>query len=204
MIEQPTETETPAAHPDAWAGTSPHPVRRFMARQFDNAVLGTILWVAVGTLAWFISPAAGEALVGFTSSLFGRVASSAITLLVMLPVHALMIGLTGSSPGKWLCGIRVRRPDGGVIGLVVALRRKFGVWSIGQGAGLPLISLIAMGNAYSVVNDSGVADWDSEDYSVVAGRSLAGVGMLGMVLASAAVVAAILWGLAERFANAFH
>ncbi len=184
--------------PDRW-DTGPHPWRRFVARVFDNFVIGTVLWLLVSTITYFISIEAGDGLVAFNSSIYGRLLDGTLNLAMMIPVQAAMIGLTGGSPGKWLCGVRVRNHDGTRLGFRAALHREVKVWLIGFGAGLPLISLFALVQAHNAVKDSGTAHWDDDNDTVVAclhaneGRQV----LIGLAI----VVIALLWGwgILERF-----
>lgn len=186
---------------DRRADTGPHPWRRFLARTFDNAVIGTVLWFVIGTVAYAISIEAGNSVVAFTSSIYGRLLNATINLAAMIPVQAAMISLTGGSPGKWLCGIRVRNHDGTRLGFGSALFREIKVWLIGFGAGLPLISLFALYQAYNSVKDSGTAVWDDENDTVVACLPVKGGREVLVALAIVGTVAIAAWGLVDRFAT---
>ena len=183
---------------------SPRPWRRFLARVFDNAVIGTALWFLIGFGAYGVSFETGDRLVAFTSSVYWLLLGGTISLMLMIPVQAAMIGLTGGSPGKWLCGIRVRNHDGTRLGFGAALYRELKVWLIGFGAGLPLISLFALVQAHNAVKDSGTAHWDDDNDTVVA--CLPVEGGRQFLIALAIVVAALIsgWGFVERFATAFN
>ena len=200
-----TDTTTPidaAPATDRW-DTAPRPWRRFLARIFDNAVIGTILWFLVGFITYAVSLEVGDSLVAFTSSLYWRLLDGTISLALMIPIQAAMISLTGGSPGKWLCGVRVRNHDGTRLGFGAALYREVKVWLIGFGAGLPLISLFALIQAHNAVKDSGTAHWDDDNDTVVA--CLPAKGGRRILIALAIVVAVLIagWGLVERFATSF-
>lgn len=187
---------------DRW-DTEPRPWRRFLARLFDNAVIGTVLWFLIGFAAYAISIEAGDGVVAFTSSFYWRLLDGTVSLALMIPIQAAMIGLTGGSPGKWLCGIRVRNHDGTRLGFGAALYREVKVWLIGFGAGLPLISLFALVEAHNAVKDSGTAHWDDDNDTVVAGLPAKGGRQVLIALAIVLVVLVSGWGLLERFATSF-
>lgn len=190
MTDTTTLTDDPPAT-DRW-DTGPHPWRRFLARVFDNFAIGTVLWFLLGSAAWVISQEASDALIGFTESIYGRLLGGTINLAMMIPIQAAMIGLTGSSPGKWLCGVRVRNRDGSRLGFGAALYRELKVWLIGFGAGLPLINLFALVQAYNAVKDSGTADWDDAHERAVA--CLPATGGRQVLIGLAIVVPVLIWG----------
>ena len=201
MIDTTTQIDAAPAT-DRW-DTGPHPWRRFLARVFDNALIGTVLWFLIGFGVYAVSIEAGDRLVAFTSSVYWRLLDGTISLALMIPVQAAMISLTGGSPGKWLCGVRVRNHDGTRLGFGAALYREVKVWLIGFGAGLPLISLFALIQAHNAVKDSGTAHWDDDNDTVVA--CLPANGGRQVLIALAIVVAVLIagWGLVERFATSF-
>jgi uncharacterized RDD family membrane protein YckC len=184
---------------DQWTTEPGRPLRRLVARAFDNSVVGTIAWWLVGFFAFAFG--VGDPLVGLLGTFWGRMIDAMLTLVLMIPIHAATIGLTGGSPGKWLCGIQVRRPDGSSLGFGMAFIREIKVWLLGYAAGIPLITLLALVNAGSTIRDSGVADWDEAEDSVVSYAPLtpARQGMIGV--ATVVLLIMISWGVIERFAG---
>ena len=77
-----------------------------------------------------------------------------------LPANAVLIGLTGSTLGKWLFGVRIVEPTGAVIGIRRALRRELLVWNWGMGLGLPLILTLAQLFAYRRLKEEDTTLWD--------------------------------------------
>jgi len=202
MIDTTTQIDATPGTGRRW-DASPHPWRRFLARVFDNVVIGTGLWFLIGFITYAVSFEAGDSLVAFTSSFYWRLLDGTISLALMIPIQAAMIGATGRSPGKWLCGVRVRNHDGTYLGFGAALYREVKVWLIGFGAGLPLISLFALVQAHNAVKDSGTAHWDDDDDTVVACLPATGGRQILIALAIVATVLISGWGLVEHFATSF-
>ena len=188
---------------DRW-DTGPRPWRRFLARVFDNALIGIVLWFLISFVAFAISIEAGTGVLDFISSIYGRLLNGSITLAMMIPIQASLISFTGGSPGKWLCGVRVRNHDGTRLGFGAALYREVKVWLIGFGAGLPLISLFALVQAHNAVRDSGTADWDDTNDTVVA--CLPAKGGRQVLIGFAIVVTVLIagWDVVERFTTTFN
>jgi uncharacterized RDD family membrane protein YckC len=71
-----------------------------------------------------------------------------ILLLVWIPFESLFLSLVGTTPGKFVFGVRVRNPDGTRLSFSQACKRSFLVWWRGEAAGVPAIYLITYASAY--------------------------------------------------------
>jgi uncharacterized RDD family membrane protein YckC len=173
---------------DGWQDTTPAPWRRYFARQFDTAVLGLVAWALVGIAAAFVAPQLFDTLLRpeVVENMF---VSAALTYLLAMPVVAVLVGLTGSSPGKWLFGVRVTRRDGRPIGLADAAMREARVWIRGMGLALPLVSLITLGASYGYLEAHRVAPWDRGRDWVVTHRPHRALQKALFVLGVASVIA---------------
>lgn len=194
MTELTTHTPVAATRRDRWADTGPHPWRRYLARAFDNVVVGSILWFLIGTLAYVLSVEAGNWLIAALSSFYVILLGGAVRLVSMIPLQAAMISLTGTTPGKWLCGVRVLNKNGSRLSHNAALIRETKVWLVGYGAGLPFISLFALIQAFNAVQDNGVADWDDPDEVVVSHLPIDAGRAVLLALVVAVTVAITAWG----------
>ena len=88
-----------------WTDARPHPWRRYFARMIDSTINGLLAFFVVGII-WGVFN--GDALQRFVSAIEGnQLANVFVTLLAAIPVNALLIGLTGSSVGKWFFGVRI-------------------------------------------------------------------------------------------------
>lgn len=172
---------------EGWQDATPAPWRRWLARRTDGAVLGTVAWVVLAFALGLFRPALLD--VVFASPLFTNAAIAGVLVYAAaIPLLVLLTGLTGSSPGKWLFGVRVTRRDGRPIGVLACLRRELHVWAAGMAFALPLFSLGTMAFSYQRLKDRGVARWDEGEDWVVTHRPggvvqalLAGVGVLILV-----------------------
>ena len=75
-------------------------------------------------------------------------------------LEALLLSTWGSTPGKWLFRIYVHTDEGKKPTYRQALARAFGVWWMGLGAALPIISLITMIVANVKLSNLGKTSWD--------------------------------------------
>ncbi|HET7563197.1 MAG TPA: RDD family protein [Rhodanobacteraceae bacterium] len=150
-----------AVDDDGWQYAKPVMWRRYFARMLDTIVLGSLVWFALATFLAAFVPDAYQALYGHVSLLNNPVSRTFLTFVVVIPVEAWILGMTGTTAGKWLFGVRVTHADGRAIGFLRALRREGRVFLQGLALGIPLFSMIAMIVAFIRLKDDGVAGWDA-------------------------------------------
>jgi uncharacterized RDD family membrane protein YckC len=188
---------------DAWSDLTPHPVRRWIARWFDFYVTTAGVFIALAT-PW-----------GLFRSGDARFVPLAIAgvLYVLTPVRGLvtallnaaMLSATSTTPGKWLCGVRIVRKDGGRMSFGLALRRELAVWVLGCGCYIPLVVLLAMGWSFSRLSEAEATGWD-EARALVAlqrpntGRQFA-LSLLAFAMAAIVVLTIVALGVVLRFAH---
>lgn len=140
----------PDQHPaNGGLQTKAYAVRRFWARWFD-------LYVYVG-LWWFAMWAIGNDI----RALLGNLP---VMLMIYLPwfgLEVLMIHYFGTTPGKWLLGLRVRNRDGALLTLSESLRRTLRVCFLGTGMGWEMVSLVCQSIAYVQAKRTGTTLWDA-------------------------------------------
>lgn len=88
----------------------------------------------------------------------------------LIPFEAVQLAIFNRTLGKFLMGIRIETIDC-QLSMSLALKRSFLIWWRGLAAGIPILSLIAMGIAYSRYADKGITSWDEELGTRVLARS---------------------------------
>ena len=149
-----------------WDDTTPHPWRRYAARLTDMLVLGSVAWFALAVVLYAVNPVVADRMFSGERNM---AADGMLNLILVLPVIAILIGLTGSSLGKWVFGIRVSK-DGKPIGFLAALKREFSVWFFGMGIGFPLASLVTLILSFNKLKDHQATRWDAKGEFVVTHR----------------------------------
>lgn len=156
---------------DGWQSVKPAPWSRYFARTLDTILMGAFLWAAVA----IISAGMGS---DFFQTLFARrgllgvpVVSSVIVAASLIPVQALLLGMSGTTIGKWLFGIRITRRDGRAIGIPAALGREAYVFAFGIGCGIGILWIIASIVGYRVLSETGSTNWDKGKDWVVTQRT---------------------------------
>lgn len=132
----------------------PQPWLRFWARVLDY----TWFTLGLGIVASILLPV--SAVIGIQKLAMMHVPVDALALLLYVPVEAWLLCRWGTTPGRALLRIRVRRLDNGLPDFRQALLRSFQVFIKGMGLGLPFISLFAMAWWRLRLKEKGVAAWD--------------------------------------------
>ena len=134
-----------------------HPWRRFFARFLDYELTYAVLWfVFIVVFRWRFTNDFIAWLVGFS------------VWFIQVPIEAAWIHYLGTTPGKWIFGIRVEAIEGGKLTYGEALERAWKAYYIGMGLNIPILRLFCFWRGYRAHTD----DWDTEwdEYSEVSFR----------------------------------
>jgi len=167
---------TPLDESKTFYGGIHHPWRRFFARTVDlctGAMIGMFLFfVLVGLFL-------PQSVDGFVKAMENSLVAGVVIYLLWLPVEAAFLSTIGTTPAKWVFGIRVLRSNGDKLLYLSALKRTFLLWFQGEGLGIPFITFFTRLFAYRRLSKTGTTHWDKAVESVVtheewgAGRAIA-------------------------------
>lgn len=144
-----------------WTDRKPHPWRRYAARMLDLTVVSLLMGGLLGVVGALVAPEPSAKFWQFLASgPVGKIAEMMLSLLLVIPANALLLGLTGGTLGKWVFGVKIVRPDGRPIGVLAALWREIRVWFQGLAMGIPFVSLFTLFAGFSWLKDDGHAPWD--------------------------------------------
>ena len=130
---------------------APHPWRRYFARGLDfslSILLLAFLWYTV--LDQFFT--------GRETFLLTWLLPVGVTLLL----EPLLLYRFGTTPGKWIMGIRVLDPDGGKLSLSAAFSRTISCLWWSQGMGIPIYSLYRLYKSYSADMAGAELPWEED------------------------------------------
>ncbi|MBE1160515.1 RDD family protein [Dyella acidiphila] len=156
---------------DGWQWTGPSPWRRYLARSLDMFLLGGITWLAVLLTAAVANKAMFETVFTHRGLMGFPVFASMAVMASLIPAQALLVGLSGTTIGKWIFGIRITRRDGSAIGMRAALVRELSVYGLGTACGIPFLAFIPLIIAYHVLMRTGTTQWDRGQDWVVTQRA---------------------------------
>lgn len=111
------------------------------------------------------------------------------TLLLVVLLEVLVVRVAGTTPGKALLRVRLRRADGGRLSMADSLQRALRLFVVGEGMFLLFVSVACMAFSYQRLVNRGTTWWDQ------AGRLAVQHGHVGpaRALVAAAVIAGLGW-----------
>jgi uncharacterized RDD family membrane protein YckC len=170
LMEETTSDATPDKRPAESEKVLPgsYAWRRYFARAVDTTVIMAVIiffLVFVSMIAvTLVNREAAHTYLGWMQSLRGvnRFLGAFITVMLWLPIEALFLWSVGTTPGKWVFGIKVRTQAGSTLGYWTALARAFLVFIKGLGLTIPLVSLITLIVSYDRLVKTGSMSWDKD------------------------------------------
>ncbi len=139
---------------------TPKPWRRFWARNFDICLLGLsalIIGVLSGAVTKF--------------EVWGLLGSLKLNLILPLAwvfLEASLLMLIGTTPGKFLLGVRIQTIGGAQkLNLRQALARSMGVWWRGWGLGFPFVMLLSLAFSHYNLKTTRTTPWDAQQGTIV-------------------------------------
>jgi uncharacterized RDD family membrane protein YckC len=158
------ESDVSVDQSKTFLGGQHHPWRRFFARTVDICTAGFALFLL---LIFAFSATMPEQATGFLTAIENPIAASVILYLIWLPAEALLLSLFGTTPAKWLFGIRVVHPGEKHLSFIDALKRSLLVFVQGVGFGIPFVALFTQLFAYRRLTKTGTTLWDTSTRAVV-------------------------------------
>lgn len=103
-----------------------------------------------------------------------------VMLAVAVPVQALLLSTWGTTFGKALLGIKVTK-DGRKLYFGEAFKRELGVYLVGFGLGIPIVSVFTQIAAYDHLKKQGASSWDQDRGNVVTHSNPSTIGIVAAV-----------------------
>lgn len=154
----------PVDQSKAFLGGEHHPWRRLFARTVDTCTVGLLLFFL---LILAFSATMPEQAAALTKGIENPIIAGVVLYLIWVPAEALLLSLFGTTPAKWLFGIRVAHPRGELLSFSEALNRSLLVFIQGVGFGIPFVALFTQLFAYRRLTKTGTTLWDTSVSSVV-------------------------------------
>ena len=165
--------------------------RRYLARILDLSIYN-LLWLLV------LGPLLRED--PLSRTFLQDLLDTWVSYLIMLFIEPLFLHFWGTTPGKWLLGLKVDDGCGGKLTYLAGLKRTWGVVLRGMGLGIPIYSLVRLWISRRIVIEGGELDWEVEStLSLNDRRAWRGAAYAGsMLLLSLAMVAVMLFSQMPR------
>jgi uncharacterized RDD family membrane protein YckC len=94
-----------------------------------------------------------------------------VVLPLVMIMDAVVASFFGTTAGKALAGLQVRRIDGKKMSVETSLKRSALVYVKGLALGLPVICLFTYKNGFDAVKDGGLCSWDQDTLTRVYSKS---------------------------------
>ena len=111
-----------------------------------------------------------------------------LLLVSWIPVEALFLALSGTTPGKYLLNTKVVAQDGGNPSYSPALGRSIRVWFAGQACGIPLLNFVTWFMGYDKLTSAGKTSWDEKGGFTVTHEAIGGFRAAALVLFTALII----------------
>ena len=170
-----TERVIPPHIPQYWNDTTAHPWRRYFARSLDMILCNYITMGMAFAIIFTVTKVAmvffdfdPDSLIRQFDSLVNlypiqvKIMDGLLVIIVSTIITAILIGLVGSSAGKWLFGVRVLNNEYKPIGFKLAFKRELMVLYRGIAFSIPVILCIAEFIAYGELRKNGITTWDRD------------------------------------------
>jgi uncharacterized RDD family membrane protein YckC len=117
-----------------------------------------------------------------------------VAAFLWVPVEALLLVSLGTTPGKYLLGMRVQRADGRPLSFGNALHRAVSAWGLGCAFLIPLAYLFTFNSQYNRLRKGRESTWDESGGYVVIHSPLSLPRVLLLVVAVGLIIALIALG----------
>ncbi len=128
-----------------------YPWRRYFARILDVAIYGTI-WSAILGLIFHVNI--------MNRSNLEQVFDTFIAIAMMLAIEPLFLQKSGTTPGKYIFGIRITTKDGSKLSYFQALQRTWEVIGAGMGYNIPVYNLVRLWKSYKSCSQNTMQPWN--------------------------------------------
>lgn len=158
-----------------------HPVKRFLARMLDGLIYNVVIQFIVIVILRIRPYNFFDFLMTYGSQF------------IRVPINAALLHMFGTTPGKWIMGIRVENADGGHLTFHNAIYREWAVLRYGLGWGIPFWEIYRLYKSYQYYRDIGEPEWDEDNEYIhrsVGSRHIAGaVAIIAAVLVTLGITA---------------
>lgn len=165
----PSSSPSEKTNPPLYSSQNVRPFIRFWARMFDYLLLNLLVWFVFAPPQIPTLPSDPTDLLEFLRNLNGMIPQEEQIRIAMIQggalfvwnfIEALLISSFGTTPGKMLFNISVRRKNGKQLNYSEAIGRSLLVWLLGIGLGITILQFLAMSFSLFYLLNKGETLWD--------------------------------------------
>lgn len=172
-------------YPAGVFGEHVRPWSRFWARLIDLNITAFVLGLVTALVAPQMLDASTHVVGIFVT-------------LIHVVLEAVLLAVIGTTPGKWLLGVRLTGSEGQALTFADALGRAFHVWWRGMGAGIPYVTVITTVSAKKRLERTGTTPWDQRRNCRVSTQPVGTVRKVMAVLLVLGFVAVTVMGMVQE------
>ena len=128
-----------------------HPWRRYFARSLDILIY-SIIWSVFLAFIFRVNVA--------DRNTAENVLDTLVEFIMMLFLEPLWLHYFGTTPGKFIFGLRIENKDGDPLSYSEGLERTIDVIGIGMGFNIPIYNLIRLWKSYRQCSENEILPWD--------------------------------------------
>lgn len=136
----------------------PFPWRRYFARCIDMTIY-RLVFECIGGIIFKVNI--------YDQTILENIIAVLVTAIAMLALEPLFLSKWGTTPGKWILGIRVTSKKHRNLTYKEALQRTFDLWRYGYGFQIPIYSLYRLYKSYSACSNGEYLEWDQDSIIVL-------------------------------------
>lgn len=148
-----------------------HPWIRLWARQIDYTVFGIFL-----SYIWVLLPN------NISKAIFSLERIIYTIPFLWIFIEMILISKIGTTLGKYILNIRVKKRDGDKLSFIEAFYRSYLVWIIGLGFGIRIVEIFTQLYAYLKLKERGISSWDKKINSKIIYGEIGGLRILLAIL----------------------
>lgn len=128
-----------------------HPWRRYFARMLDMLIY-SIIWTAFLAFVFHVNVSDRSGIDGILDTL--------VELIMMLFLEPLLLHVYGTTPGKFIFGLRIDNKESEHLSYAEGLERTFSMIGTGMGFNIPIYNLICYWKSYRICSENEILPWD--------------------------------------------
>jgi hypothetical protein len=164
-----------------------HPWRRYFAKTIDYVLYSMVVNIIVmASIVYNLDESVHYAYLDLTDiQAFYAVLSN----FYWFVAEVFVLGVSGTSPGRWLYNIHIRNSDGLRLGFSESVQRSASLYFKGLGMGLPVIIFITSLFGYKQLTKEGITSWDADQKLIVSHGDMSILRYMGVAVVLLSIIA---------------
>lgn len=164
-----------------------HPWRRYFAKTIDYFLYSMVVNIIV--MALIVYNLDESVQYAYLELIEIQALYAVLSNFYWFVAEVFVLGVSGTSPGRWLYNIHIRNNDGLRLGFSESVQRSASLYFKGLGLGLPVIILITSLLSYNKLTKDGITSWDAEQKLRVSHGKMSVLRYMGVAVVLLSIIA---------------